>query len=129
VPIRSFVCIGLLIALAACSAKHQEAASSVDISDAIASQEPLHACDSRTFDAGGVTVTLTSNTDASLGAIRLSDTDAATRAQLLAAIRGRFGIAKPDTRVQTRPNKWGLNVLIDSCGRPLDLSPSASPAN
>jgi hypothetical protein len=121
--------MGLLIALAACSAKHQEAASGLAVSDALALQEALRACDSRTFDAGGVTVTLTSNIDASLGAIRLSDTDPATRAQVLAAIRQRFGIAKPDTRVQMRPNKWGLNVLIDSCGRPLDLSPPASPAN
>ena len=121
--------MGLLIALAACSAKHQTAASAVAVSDAVGGQAPLRACESRTFDAGDVNVTLTSNTDATLGAIRLSDADPAVRTQILAAIRQRFGVAKPDTRVQTRPNKWGLNVLIDACGRPLDLSPSATPAN
>jgi hypothetical protein len=115
--------VGLLIAFAACSARHREAASAVAVSDAIGSQAPLRACDLRTFDAGGVNVTLTSNVDASLGGVRVSDGDPVVRAQVLSAIRQRFGVVKRDPRVQTRPNKWGLTVLIDSCGRPLDLSP------
>jgi hypothetical protein len=126
--LRGFVCMGLLIAFAACSARHRAAASAVAVSDAFASQAPLRACDSRTFDAGGVSVRLTSNIDASLGAIRLSDADPVVRAQVLSAIRQRFGVVKNDPRVATRPNKWGLTVMIDACGRPLDLSPSAKPA-
>jgi hypothetical protein len=119
--------MGLIIAFAACTAKHHEAASGAAVSEAIGSQAPLRACELRTFDAGGVTVTLTSNVDATLGAVRLSDADPEARAQLLDAIRERFGAVKIDPRVQTRPNKWGLNVMLDACGRPPDLSPSASP--
>jgi hypothetical protein len=126
---RRLLCIGLVIAFTACSARHREAASAVAVSDAVGSQAPLKACDVRSFDAAGVNVTLTSNVDASLGGIRLSDGDPVVRAQVLAAIRQRFGMVKTDRRVQTRPNKWGLTVLIDSCGRPLDLSPSTKPAN
>ena len=118
--------MGLLIALAACSAKHREAASAVAVSDAVESQPPLRACDSRTFDAGGVDVTLATNIDGSLGSVRLSDADPVVRDQVLAAVRQHFGVVKRDTRVRTRPNKWGLNVMIDPCGRPLDLSPSAT---
>ena len=127
--LRCLGCAGLLIALVACSAKHREAASAVAVSDAVAAQPPLKACDARSFDAAGVNVTLTSNVDASLGGIRLSDGDPVVRAQVLAAIRQRFGVVKTDRRVQTRPNKWGLTVLIDPCGRPLDLAPSTKPAN
>jgi hypothetical protein len=125
--LRCFACVGLLVALAACSARHREAASAVAVSDAIASQAPLRACDARTFDAGGVSVALTSNVDASLGSVRLSDGDPVVRSQVLAALRQRFGNVKNDPRVQTRPNKWGLTVLIDPCGRPIDRSPSAKP--
>jgi hypothetical protein len=125
--LRCFACVGLLVAFTACSARHREAASAVAVSDAFASQAPLRACDSRTFDAGGVSVTLTSNVDASLGAVRLSDGDPVVRSQVLAAIRQRFGVVKNDPRVQTRPNKWGLTVLMDPCGRPIDRSPSAKP--
>jgi hypothetical protein len=120
-------CIGLLIAFTACSARHREAANAVAVSDAVAAQPPLKACDSRTFDAGGVNVNLTSNVDASLGSIRLSQTNPVLRAQVLGAIRQRFGVEKSDRRIQTRPNKWGLTVLIDPCGRPLDLSGSPKP--
>ena len=125
--LRCLSCVGLVVAFTACSARHQAAASAAAVSDALAAQPPLLACDSRTFDAGGVNVTLTSNVDASLGSVRLSDSEPAVRAQLLAAIRQRFGNVKNDPRVQTRPNKWGLTVLIDPCGRPIDRSPSAKP--
>lgn len=125
--LQRFVCMALLIALTACSARHREAASAVAVSDAVGAQPPLKACDLRSFDAAGVNVTLTSNVDASLGGIRLSDGDPVVRAQVLSAIRQRFGIVKNDPRVQTRPNKWGLTVLIDPCGRPIDRSGTAKP--
>ncbi len=125
--LRRIVCIGLLIAVTACSAKHRAAAAAAAVSDAVGSQPPLKACDLRTFDAGGIAVTLTSNVDASLGGVRVSDGDPVIRAQILEAIRQRFGVVKSDRRVQTRPNKWGLTVLIDPCGRPLDLSGSPKP--
>lgn len=127
--LRWLGCVALLIAFSACSARHRDAASAAAVSDAVGSQPPLKACDLRTFDAGGANVTLMSNVDASLGGVRVSDGDPVVRAQVLAAIRQRFGVVKSDRRIQTRPNKWGLTVLIDPCGRPLDMSGSVKPAN
>jgi hypothetical protein len=115
-------CFLLALTVTACSARHREAASAAALNDTIAAQPALRACESRTFDASGIEVTLTSNVDATLAGIRMQDADPAQRAQIAAAVRQRFGIVKHDPRVQTRPNKWGLTVVIDSCGRPLDLS-------
>jgi hypothetical protein len=118
---RAVAC--LLLALApACTARHKEAASAAALYNSIASQPALRTCESRTIDAGGTEVTLLGNIDASLGGVRMQDADPAQRAQISSAVRARFGVVKRDPRVQTRPNKWGLTVQLDSCGRPIDLS-------
>jgi len=83
----------------------------------------------RTFSAGGADVTLIANVDGSLGGLRVQNADPTLRLQIYDAVRQRFGLIKRDPRVQTRPNKWGLTVLIDACGRTLDMGArtSASP--
>jgi hypothetical protein len=121
------VCLGLLLALSACSARHREAASAATVASALASQPALRACDTRTFNAGGADVTVTSNLDGTLGGIRMQDADPVLRNQIVAAVTQRFGSLRRDKRVQTRTGKWGLTVLIDACGRPLDLSGSTKP--
>jgi len=117
----------LFVAAAGCSAKHQAAASAAAVSSAIAAQPPLRPCDTRTFDAGGAQVTLLGNVDGSLGGLHVQNAEPAVSAQVYQAVRQRFGVVKRDPRVQTRPNKWGLTVLIDSCGRTVDLSGTPKP--
>jgi len=91
-------------------------------------QPALHDCESRSFDAGGAQVTLTTNLDGSLAAIKVQNAGPDLRAQVMATVRQRFGAIKHDLRVSTHMNKWGLNVMMDPCGRPLDLSGSAKPS-
>jgi hypothetical protein len=119
---RAVACLLAALTSSSCTARHREAASAAALYDTIASQPALRACESRTFDAGGVDVTLLGNIDASLGGVRMQDADPAQRAQISSAVRARFGIIRRDPRVQTRPNKWGLTVQLDSCGRPIDPS-------
>jgi hypothetical protein len=116
---RHVVWLGLVLALAGCSARHQAAGSAVAVADAVAALTPLAPCDTRTFSAGGADVTLIANLDGSLGSVRIQEADSALQAQILDSVTRRFGAAKRDPRVQSRPNKWGLNVLVDACGRPI----------
>jgi hypothetical protein len=126
----AFAGIVLLLDATGCTQKHQAAASAAAAADAVAAQPPLKSCDARTFQAGGADVTLDANLDGSVGSLKIQNADPALRAQILSLVRKRFGVPKRDPRVFTRAGKWGLTVMMDACGRPLDLSgakPSPSP--
>jgi hypothetical protein len=122
------IAVTLILAGSGCTARHRAGAAEAAVSDAVASQPALRACEVRSFAAGGTDVTLVSNIDGSLGAVRMPDADPDLQAQVMTAVRQRFGAIKRDPRVQTKPGKWGLTVLTDSCGRPLDLSGSSKPS-
>ena len=125
---RGLAALALLVALVACTAKHQAAASGAAVSDAVAAEPPLRGCETRSFSAGDGDVTVLTNADGSVGSVTVQSADPAVRAQVLAELKGRFGPVKHDPRVFTHPNKWGLNVMLDACGRTLDLSGSARPS-
>jgi hypothetical protein len=109
----------------AASASPPAAATAETAVESVDAQPALHDCESRSFDAAGADVMLTTNLDGSLAAVKVQNAAAGARAQILAAVRQRFGAVKHDSRTSMHLNKWGLNVMMDACGRPLDLSGSA----
>ncbi|MHB8461155.1 MAG: hypothetical protein ACYDA1_00760 [Vulcanimicrobiaceae bacterium] len=77
----------------------------------------------------GIDVSLTTNVDDSLARVRIvgSVTEDA-RNTILADVEKHYGVAHPDTRVFSRPQKWGLVQTTDPCGRAVYLaSPTTTP--
>ena len=108
-----------VLAATACSGARQAAAGT-----ASASPAPLGACETRITDFDGVGAVITSNADGTLASVDIiKAANAAARAKAVDDAVHYFGPVHRDTRVMVRQSKWGLSVLTDSCGRPVEAPP------
>ena len=118
-----YVQLTLLLLVTGCAA-HQHPASDAS---PLPSPAPLQSCETRELTVDGADVVVHANIDSTLGSavvLRAPSEDARTAA--LADVQRFFGTLSPETRTVTTLNKWGVPLVTDPCGRPVEPTPSPS---